>query len=242
MAEPAQRHGPSSRAVIFDLDGTLIDSAPDIHAAANRVLERHGIAPFTLIEARGFVGHGAGVFVARCLAARGLGEDDVLQVQVLKEFLELYEGAVHLTRPYPGVIACLEALDGAGVSLGICTNKPEGPTGAVLVHLDLAQHFDVIVGGDTLPVRKPDPAPLLQAVKQIGAEEVIFVGDSEVDAETSRKAGVSFALFTEGYRKTPADDLPHAGRFSQFAALPALIDRVLGDLNAPPVVRSGADC
>ncbi|QFT79491.1 Phosphoglycolate phosphatase [Roseovarius sp. THAF27] len=242
MPEAGSTSGRRSRAVIFDLDGTLIDSAPDIHAAANRVLAGHGIAPFTLAEARGFVGHGAAAFVRRCLAARGLDDDSALQAQVLQQFLDVYEGAVHLTQPYPGVTACLDALDGAGVALGICTNKPEGPTASVLAHLDLARYFSVIVGGDTLSVRKPDPAPLLRAISQTGSEEVIFVGDSEVDAETSRTAGVPFALFTEGYRKTPVDDLPQAGRFSQFASLPALVDRVLGDRDAPPVVRSGADC
>lgn len=90
------------QAVVFDLDGTLIDSAPDIHAAANTVLERRDIAPFTLAEARDFVGHGAAVFVERCLSARGLAADTGLQTEVLDDFLALYEGAVHLTRPYRG--------------------------------------------------------------------------------------------------------------------------------------------
>ncbi len=215
------------RAVVFDLDGTLIDSAPDIHAAANTVLERRDIAPFTLAEARGFVGHGAAVFVERCLSARGLAADRALHTEVLDEFLTIYEGAVQLTRPYSGVAACLEALVAEGLDLAICTNKPEGPTAAVLAHLGLERHFDVVVGGDTLTVRKPDPAPLREVIARVGAEQAVFVGDSEVDAETAAQAKVRFALYTEGYRRTPAEEVPHDARFDAFDDLPAIVWRLL---------------
>ena len=215
------------RAVVFDLDGTLIDSAPDIHAAANTVLERRDIAPFTLAEARGFVGHGAAVFVERCLSARGLSEDAALQAQVLEEFLELYEGAVHQTRPYPGVAACLDALVAEGLDLAVCTNKPEGATAAVLAHLGLDRYFDVVVGGDTFAVRKPDPAPLREVIARLGAVGAAYVGDSEVDAETAARAEVPFALYTEGYRQTPVEELPHDARFEAFDDLPAIVRRLL---------------
>lgn len=215
------------QAVVFDLDGTLIDSAPDIHAAANTVLERRDIAPFTLAEARGFVGHGAAVFVQRCLSARGLAADTALQAEVLDEFLALYEGAVHLTLPYPGVVACLDALAAEELDLAVCTNKPEGPTAAVLTHLGLDRHFGVVVGGDTMAVRKPDPAPLLEVIARVGAARVVFVGDSEVDAETAARAEVPFALYTEGYRRTSAEELPHDARFDAFGDLPAIVRRLL---------------
>ena len=213
------------QAVIFDLDGTLIDSAPDIHAASNTVLERHGIAPFNLAEARGFVGHGAGVFIDRCLAARGREGEAELRDQLLEGFLDLYEGAVYLTQLYPGVADCLAALASSGVPLGICTNKPEGPTRAVMTHLGIMEHFEIIVGGDTLPVRKPDPAPLQEAMTRMSARDVVYVGDSEVDAETAAAVGVPFALFTKGYRKAPVEDLVHDVRFDDFAALPGIVAR-----------------
>ncbi|QFT94215.1 Phosphoglycolate phosphatase [Roseovarius sp. THAF9] len=216
------------QAVVFDLDGTLIDSAPDIHAAANTVLERRDIAPFTLAEARDFVGHGAAVFVERCLSARGLAADTGLQTEVLDDFLALYEGAVHLTRPYPGVVACLDALAAEGLKLAVCTNKPEGPTAAVLTHLGLDRYFGVVVGGDTLTVRKPDPAPLHEVTARLGAASVLFVGDSEVDAETAARAEVPFALYTQGYRRTSAEELPHDARFDAFDDLPAIVRRLLG--------------
>lgn len=216
-----------SRAVIFDLDGTLVDSAPDIHAAANRVMRRHGLAPFTLEEARSFVGHGAAVFIERCLVARGVVDHPGLKARALGDFLEIYERAVNLTRPYPGAVAALETLAAQGLRLGLCTNKPEGPARALLRHLGLEAPFEVLIGGDSLPVRKPDPAPLRAAIAGLGAARVVYVGDSEVDAETSRRAEVPFALFTEGYRKSPLEALPHAASFDEFSALPDIALRLL---------------
>ena len=208
--------------IVFDLDGTLIDSAPDIHAAANKVLVAEGLPEITLPQARGYVGHGAPVFIQRMRADLGLGEDR--QAPLLAAFLELYESAVHLTEPYPGVVAVLESLKVEGHRLGVCTNKPIGPTRAVLAHLGLAQFFDVVLGGDSLPVRKPDPAPLLAAFDALGEGRGVYVGDSEVDAETAERAGVPFFLFTQGYRKTPVEELYHTASFDDFAALPALLE------------------
>jgi phosphoglycolate phosphatase len=208
--------------IVFDLDGTLIDSAPDIQAIANRVLADEGAAPITLAETRGFIGNGAPVFIERLRAARGIGA--ARQAPLLERFVGLYDRAVDLTRPYPGVIAALEALQGRGHRLGICTNKPERPARAVLAHLGLDRFFEVVLGGDSLPVRKPDPAPLMAAFEKLGDGQRIYVGDSEVDAETARAGGVPFLLFTEGYRKVPVAEMPHHAAFDDFAHLPGLID------------------
>lgn len=208
------------KAAIFDLDGTLVDSAPDIRLAANRVLEAKGLPGLTLSETRSFIGAGAPVFVERMVAARVAAPDPDLTASMLAHFLDLYESAVTLTRPYPGVPEALQTLAQAGWRLGLCTNKPEGPTRALLAHLDLGRFFPVVVGGDTLPVRKPDPAPLRHAVAALAASAPVFVGDSETDAATAAAAGIPFALFTEGYRQSPAHALPHDWAFADFAALP----------------------
>ena len=208
------------KAIIFDLDGTLIDSAPDIHLACNAVLSDLGMGPVTLAQVRGFVGHGAGVLVQRLITAVGLPQTD--HAAILAAFLARYETAVHLTRLYPGVRGALDRLRGAGWQMGLCTNKPLAPTRAVLAHLGLVGDFAVVIGGDSLAQRKPDPAPLRATLAGLGADRALFVGDSEVDAETAQRAALPFALYTEGYRKTPIAQLPHDMAFSDFTALPDL--------------------
>ncbi len=208
-------------AVIFDLDGTLIDSAPDIHASANRVFGAMGHS-FTRAEVQGFVGRGAPNLVSQLCVARGLPGSGPEFDAVLAQFLHVYESAQALTVLYPGARAALSALADQGARLGICTNKPLAPTRAVLRHFGLDM-FGMVVGGDSLAVRKPDPAPLLLALSALGGGPAVFVGDSEVDAETARAAGVPFLLYTEGYRKSPVAALPNHAAFSDFADLPGLV-------------------
>lgn len=211
--------------MILDLDGTLIDSAPDIHAAGNAVLAAEGLPPVTLAQARSFIGAGAPTYVARLVAAQAGTLPEAaradLHARMLMQFLERYETAVTLTRLYPGAVDALDAMRASGLRLGLCTNKPEGPARAVLRHFGLSATFETVVGGDTLPQRKPDPAPLHRAMADMGVTRCLYVGDSEIDAETASAAGQVFALFTEGYRKTPVAELPHAFAFSDHAALPA---------------------
>jgi phosphoglycolate phosphatase len=220
-----QEPGTMRANVVFDLDGTLIDSAPDIHGIANRLLLERGVEPIDLATARGFIGQGAPAFVAQLRQARGIAESE--QPRLLEEFLESYETAVTLTRPYPGVEEAL-ALLAETSELGICTNKPHRPCLAVLRHLELDRFFAIVLGGDSLPERKPHPRPLLASFEQMGPGQRIYVGDSEIDAETARRAAVPFVLFTEGYRKSPVEDLPHDARFSDFSELPEIVREVLG--------------
>lgn len=208
--------------IVFDLDGTLIDSAPDLHAGANGILQAEGHAPLTLEEARSYIGNGAAVFVARMRAARAIPDSE--QARLLGAFLDSYDSFVGLTRPYDGVAGALAQLRAAGHRLGVCTNKPLRATRAVLAHVGLDGFFETVWGGDSLPVHKPDPAPLHAALAALGTGPAVFVGDSEVDAETALRADVPFALFLGGYRKTPAEDLRTAVTFADFAELPRLLD------------------
>lgn len=206
-------------AVIFDLDGTLIDSAPDIHAAVNVTLKSQGLKPLTFDQTRSFIGRGVDHLWTEIAAVRGLHPSQ--RTALRAGFMSRYNTATSLTRVYPGVPEALGALIDAGYPLGLCTNKPMGPTRAVLDHFGLLHLFATIIAGDSLPQRKPDPAPLRSALDATGGTG-IFVGDSEIDAQTAQAAGVPFLLFTLGYRKAAIGALPHAAAFDNFMDLPAL--------------------
>lgn len=210
-------------ALIFDLDGTLIDSAPEIHAAANRALATEGLPALTFAQIRSFIGNGVGVLLARCLHAHALPDHGPLLDRLRSAFTADYETQFSLTTLYPGVAEMLDTFARAGHPMAICTNKPEAPTRAVLTHFNLIQHFAVIIGGDTLPTRKPDPAPLRAARQALNAPRALFIGDSEVDAETAHATPLPFALFTGGYRTTSVADLAPRLTFDHHADLSAKI-------------------
>ncbi len=211
--------------LVFDLDGTLVDSAPDIHAAVSRMLADEALPPLDLATVTSFVGNGLPKLVERVITHIGL--DMRQHPRLTKSTLDHYSAASSdLTRPYPGVVAVLTALQQAGHPMAVCTNKPEAPARAILRDLGLEPFFSVVIGGDSLPVTKPDPAPLHACIAALGGGPTVYVGDSEVDAATALAAHVPFALFTEGYRKTPVADLPHATQFADFLTLPAVLAQI----------------
>lgn len=218
----------SDLAVIFDLDGTLIDSAPDIVAAAGRVLAAFGLPPLSDATIRGFVGKGLPNLVARLIEASGHAPDGALFAPMMARFETEYLTAHDMTTIYPGAVLALQALAETGAALGLCTNKPIAPTLAVLNHLGLRGHFPVIMGGDSLPVRKPDPAHFHAVAQALGRPRAVLVGDSEVDADTAQAARVPFFLFTEGYRRSPVAAIAHHAAFDRFADLPSLLARLNG--------------
>lgn len=209
--------------VVFDLDGTLIESAPAIQAVGDRMLADMELAPLTLAETKSYVGNGAAKFVERALAARNVADPDQLSAAISR-FHALYETADPLDNaPMPGAEACLRVLHARGHPVGLCTNKPEAPTRKVIDALGWTPLFAAVVAGDTLAVKKPDPGPLLETIARLGGGPAVFVGDSDVDAETAARAGVPFLLYTEGYRKSEIADLPHAGSFGDYTLATELI-------------------
>lgn len=213
--------------IIFDLDGTLVDTAPDIHAAANATLAAEGLAPVTQEQAISFIGNGARAFVSRLDLASSEQSDPARLARMNQTFIALYETAHALTRPYPGVETVLAQLRAEGWRLGLCTNKPIGPAKSLLAHLGWDDLFEHVWGAGMLPVIKPDPAPLQAVIEALGGGAAVYVGDSEVDAATAQATGVPFALFTRGYRKTPLEAIPHDQAFDDYHALPAIARSLL---------------
>lgn len=212
--------------IIFDLDGTLVDSVADIRTAVNLVLADAGHEGLSLSQVRSFIGEGAQMLIRQVIGA--VGADEALLGQWHRAFLRHYE-CVMLddTRPYPGVVEALTVLMDKGARLAVCTNKPEEPARQILAATGLAPFFEAVVGGDTLPTRKPSPEPVQHAMALLGAGEAVFVGDSEIDAGAAQAAGLPFFLFTEGYRKTPVEQLKHQAVFDHFSQLPERIGELL---------------
>lgn len=179
------------RHMVFDLDGTLVDSLTDIANAANHVLTQLGLAPLSIDVVRSYIGDGARVLLQRALGERYQSRVD----EALALFLPRYtQHLLDHTRTYDGIPEALAELSMAGVVLTVLTNKPEGMARAILQGLDLAGYFTIVVGGDSLPQKKPDPAGLHHIRKLSGAAPatMLLVGDTPVDLVTARAAQVAF--------------------------------------------------
>jgi phosphoglycolate phosphatase len=199
-----------ARLVVFDLDGTLVDSSRDLATATNAALAAvaPGVPPLSLAVVRSFVGEGAGVLIARSLAQAGIRKT---AEEVLPTFLDRYRRCLlDTTRLYPGVLETLDRL--AGRTLAVLTNKPGDMSRAILAGLGVAGRFARIYGGGDFPGHKPDPAGLLLLLDELGVrpEEAVLVGDSAVDVRTGRAAGVptvgvTYGLNPESLREAPPD-------------------------------------
>jgi phosphoglycolate phosphatase len=212
--------------LIFDLDGTLVDSAPDLRTALNEMLRERGRPPLSPAEVRRMIGDGATALVARALAASGAAAADRA---ALPRFLELYQAnATRLTRPYPGVPETLAALRRAGYGTAICTNKPQRATLAVLQGLDLAALFDAVAGGDRFVVRKPDPGHIFGLIGELGGQNgrAALIGDSEIDAAAAHAAALPLVLMRYGYARGDPEALAADALLDHFSDLPEALGRL----------------
>jgi phosphoglycolate phosphatase len=187
-----------ARTLLLDLDGTLVDTVPDLAPALNRLMEGRGLAPFSHQQVASMIGDGVAVLVGRAFAARGRTPDD----RAVADFSADYgsHAAVH-SRPYPGVPALLQTLTEAGWTLAICTNKPEAAARSLLDGLGLLPLLSAIGGGDSFPVRKPDPAHLLATLRAAGGDpaRAVMAGDHANDVAAARGARVKSIFVTWGY-------------------------------------------
>ncbi len=207
--------------VVFDLDGTLIDSLPNVTDAVNGLLADENLPSLSPDVVVNFVGRGERVLLDRLITATELNSADY--DALMEAFIEHYKRAAADTQVFPGVAEVLSTLKSDGYPLGLCTNKPRAPLVPTLEAAGLDDVFDIVVAGDDLPERKPDPAPLRFILSKLGAETCIYVGDSDVDAETASRAGVPFLFFTEGICTVPIAEIPHDAAFGAFFELPELV-------------------
>ena len=214
-------------AVIFDLDGTLVDSAPDLAAALNRVLLEEGHAELPLAAVKVHFGEGIAHLMEGVFAAEGPALTAARVEKLCRRFMDFYEGhRADLTQPYAGVADTLTRLTAEGFDLGVCSNRPYTGTMEILEATDLKQFFREVLGGDSLNgVCKPDPRHLLAAVHALGAtaERAVMVGDSENDAGAARAAGVPFVAVAYGYAKGPLADLDADFVIERFSDLPGIL-------------------
>ena len=218
-------------AVLFDLDGTLVDTAPDLTHALNWVLAQENCAPVSLDEVRHMVGKGARHLMRQALQAAGLPPTDEKLDALLPVFLDHY--GAHIaddSRLFPGVRDVVEELAAAGVKLAVCTNKPEKLSRDLLGALGVDGLFPTIVGGDSLDRRKPDPEHIFETLRRMGAsaKDAVMVGDSINDIAAARDAGVPVIAVTFGYTDTPVVELGADLVIEDFAELVPALRRLNG--------------
>jgi len=223
MAEPPL-------AIIFDLDGTLVDTAPDLLGALNAVLLVEGHDPVIPSDLRHIVGHGARAMFEHALVRTGPPVTGERMAALTEKFLAHYRANIARgSRPFPGVPETLDLLAGRGAGLGVCTNKAQELTELLLNELKLTRHFPVIVGGGRTPYAKPDPRHVLEVVTALKGSRTraVLVGDSQIDVAAARAADIPVIAMSYGYTPVPVSELGADAVVDSFAALPEIISRLV---------------
>jgi phosphoglycolate phosphatase len=220
----------SGYTIAFDLDGTLIETVGDIHTALNQVLVAEGLPAASVADIRNFVGQGARALIIRCCAVHGLHHDEAKLDQLTEAYIAAYAaGIARHSRPYPGLEDALDALQSAGATLCVCTNKRTDLSVQLLTELKLAHRFAAIIGADLVKNRKPHPDHYLHAIRAAHGDPArsAMVGDSINDVLSAKAAGAPVAVYAYGYTDTAPDLLGADAVFTQFTDLPDLLVRLL---------------
>jgi len=215
--------------VLYDLDGTLIDSAKDMQLAVSRVLADHGLPPVSEDDVRVFMGQGSKVTMAKAFAKYDKMLDDKVLSAVTREFVRYYAAdPVGHTVAFDGVARVVARFDRLGLKQGVCTNKFEAPARTILEHLKLMPPITGLAGADTFPVRKPDPRHILMLLERMGGDpaRAVMVGDSIHDVEAAHGAGLPAVLVSWGYTDRPASELGADAVIQRFDALPQAMSRI----------------
>jgi len=226
----------SPLAILFDLDGTLVDTAPDLLASLNAVLTRVGHRPVVPRELRSMVGHGVKALFERAFRETGTPVSAEQLAQYGAAFIAHYRANIaRESRPFPGVPETLKRLADAGARLGVCSNKPQELTDLLLAQLDLARHFGAVYGGGKASRNKPDPRHVLEVVDALEATpgRVVMVGDSTVDVSAARAAHIPVIVMSYGYTPVNARELGADAVADDFAALPDVISRLMEKAPVP---------
>jgi phosphoglycolate phosphatase len=224
----------SARTIVFDLDGTLVDTAPDLINALNFVLDREGLPPVPLHSARNMIGAGARRLIERGLELEGrsLGLEDV--ARLTGDFIDYYAAHIaDVSRPFEGLEGALDDLSARGYRFAVCTNKLEWLSKLLLDQLGLSSRFSAICGADTFGVSKPDPAILRQTIARAGGEvsSAIMVGDSGPDIGVARRAGIPVIGVEFGYTEVPIADLKPDRLINHMRELPAAVESLMFQRN-----------
>ena len=216
--------------LLFDLDGTLADTNPDLHAAMNHILGQHGLAPLPQDKVRHLIGGGAAMILQRGFSEHGVTLSDADMAAATEEFVLWYDQNIdHGTCIFDNLMPILDRARAQNIKMGVVTNKREGLAAKLLFRLNLQGYFDVLVGGDTLATRKPEPEMVHTAMTRLGGtpHNTVLLGDSEADTEAARAAGVKCVCVSFGYRRIPLDELGADATIDDYADLPDTLDHLM---------------
>ena len=214
--------------ILFDLDGTIVNTAPDLMAAHNHVMKKFGHAEKKLSEIKSLAGRGAWVMMQRSFKEEI--KDEKVKKKMTKEFIDFYAKNIDReSRPINGVIEFLKWAKNKKISMAVCTNKQERLAVDLLKKLDMSKYFEYIAGADTFEFNKPDPRHLTNVVEIIGGDlkKTMMIGDSEVDANSAHNANLPFVLVKDGYTEKTENEIRHNESINDFVGFEKIIEKYL---------------